>query len=93
MNTTRRELIAGLMLVGVAGAGCARTGRDPAQPTSRSRGLPNPVRSDDLITWEQASDALPQLPEWTDGGDIRAPEVARAADGRWLMYYTRHRTR
>jgi len=46
------------------------------------------LRSTDLITWEQAPDALPQLPAWTAGGDVWAPEVARADDGRWLLYYT-----
>ena len=46
------------------------------------------LRSRDLISWEQVDDALPQLPTWTAGGDIWAPEVARSADGRWLMYYT-----
>ena len=46
------------------------------------------LRSTDLVTWEQAPDALPELPAWTAGGDVWAPEVARADDGRWLMYYT-----
>ena len=46
------------------------------------------LRSADLITWEQAADSLPELPSWTAGGDVWAPEVARGADGRWLMYYT-----
>ena len=34
------------------------------------------------------ADALPELPAWTAGGDVWAPEVARTDDGRWLMYYT-----
>lgn len=46
------------------------------------------LRSNDLITWEEMPDALPRLPDWTPGGDIWAPEVARADDGRWLLYYT-----
>jgi beta-xylosidase len=46
------------------------------------------LRSTDLVAWEQAPDALPQLPAWTAGGDIWAPEVSRGGDGRWLMYYT-----
>lgn len=46
------------------------------------------LHSRDLVRWEQAPDALPQLPAWTAGGDVWAPEVARAADGRWLLFYT-----
>lgn len=46
------------------------------------------LRSRDLVTWDQMPDSLPSLPDWTTGGDVWAPEVARGGDGRWLMYYT-----
>lgn len=46
------------------------------------------LRSTDLISWEQADDALPELPDWTVSGATWAPEVARTDDGRWLLYYT-----
>lgn len=122
ITTTRRELIAAMILVGGTGAACAATtGTEPLTPTGGPVGFSNPVvdadvpdpmiiaddeggwwafatngnganiqtlRSTDLVTWEQAPDALPALPDWTAGGDVWAPEVARAADGRWLMYYT-----
>lgn len=46
------------------------------------------LRSTDLVSWEQAADALPQLPSWTATGSTWAPEVSRGDDGRWLLYYT-----
>ncbi len=46
------------------------------------------LRSEDLVSWEPADDALPQLPEWSTPGKVWAPEVARFAADRWLMYYT-----
>ena len=41
------------------------------------------LRSRDLVTWDQMPDSLPSLPDWTTGGDVWAPEVARGGDGRW----------
>ena len=46
------------------------------------------LRSTDLVTWEQAPDALPQLAGVDGRRRLWAPEVARGEDGRWLMYYT-----
>jgi beta-xylosidase len=46
------------------------------------------LRSVDLVSWEQAPDALPELPSWTVTGATWAPEVGRGDDGRWLLYYT-----
>ena len=122
ITTTRRELMAAMILVSGTGAACAlTTGTQQPTPTSSPPGFSNPVvdsnvpdpmiivdddgvwwafatngnganiqtlRSADLITWEQTADSLPELPTWTAGGDVWAPEVARAEDGRWLMYYT-----
>ena len=46
------------------------------------------LRSDDLTSWEQGPDALPELPEWTTSGKVWAPEVASVGAGRYLLYYT-----
>lgn len=46
------------------------------------------LKSADLVSWEQAEDALPTLPEWTTSGKVWAPEVAVQADDRYVMYYT-----
>ncbi len=43
--------------------------------------------SDDLVTWAQGSDALPELASWTSPGKVWAPEAHRFGD-RWVMYYT-----
>ncbi|WP_076262476.1 glycoside hydrolase family 43 protein [Intrasporangium flavum] len=43
--------------------------------------------SDDLRTWTQGSDALPQLPSWTTKGKVWAPEAHRFGD-RWVLFYT-----
>lgn len=45
------------------------------------------LTSDDLVTWTQGADALPQLPAWTTKGKVWAPEAHRFGD-RWVMYYT-----
>jgi beta-xylosidase len=120
--TSRRQLMAAMILTGLTGAACgSRAGAQEPTPTAGATGFTNPVvdanvpdpmiiaddeggwwafatagnganiqtlRSSDLVTWEQAPDALPALPAWTAGRDVWAPEVARATDGRWLMYYT-----
>ena len=43
--------------------------------------------SDDLVTWTQGSDAMPELASWTTPGKVWAPEAHRFGD-RWVMYYT-----
>ncbi|MBW8731764.1 MAG: family 43 glycosylhydrolase [Terrabacter sp.] len=43
--------------------------------------------SDDLTTWTQGSDALPELASWTTPGKVWAPEAHRFGD-QWVMYYT-----
>ncbi|WP_260439934.1 glycoside hydrolase family 43 protein [Humibacillus xanthopallidus] len=43
--------------------------------------------SDDLTSWTQGSDAMPELASWTTPGKVWAPEVHRFGD-RWVMYYT-----
>jgi beta-xylosidase len=44
--------------------------------------------SDDMVTWRQGSDALPQLPRWSTPGKVWAPETIRWSDGTYRMYYT-----
>lgn len=46
------------------------------------------ARSDDLVTWRQGSDALPQLPSWSTPGKVWAPEALEWADGTYRLYYT-----
>jgi beta-xylosidase len=43
--------------------------------------------SDDLVSWTQGSDALPELATWSTKGRVWAPEARRFGD-RWVMYYT-----
>ncbi|HEU5484943.1 MAG TPA: glycoside hydrolase family 43 protein [Microlunatus sp.] len=122
ISTTRRQLLGGLILTGLAGTACGGID-DPVTTDQQGEpvGFTNPVvdtnvpdpmiiaddegswwayatngnganvqtlRSTDLVTWEQLPDALPELPAWTTTGSTWAPEVSRAPDGRWLMYYT-----
>lgn len=44
--------------------------------------------SEDLVTWRQGSDALPQLPRWSTPGKVWAPETIAWSDGTYRMYYT-----
>ena len=44
--------------------------------------------SDDLVTWQQGSDALPTLPKWSGPGMVWAPETIKWSDGTYRMYYT-----
>jgi len=122
ITTTRRQLMAAMILTGTAGAACSSpTGTQEPTPTGGTVTFTNPVvdanvpdpmiiaddeggwwafatngngvniqtlRSTDLISWEPMPDALPSLPDWTRGGDVWAPEVARGVGGTWLMYYT-----
>ena len=46
------------------------------------------LRSEDLVSWEQGPDALPDLPRWTTPGKVWAPEVAPRAGGGSALYYT-----
>ena len=46
------------------------------------------LRSTDLVSWEQAEDALPQLPDWSQPGKVWAPEVAVHDQQRSVLYYT-----
>lgn len=46
------------------------------------------LRSEDLTTWQQGPDALPELPEWTTPGKVWAPEVVERAGGGNALYYT-----
>ena len=45
------------------------------------------LHSDDLATWTQGSDALPQLPAWSTKGKVWAPEAHRFGE-KWVLYYT-----
>lgn len=45
------------------------------------------LTSPDLVTWEEAGDALPRLGDWAMAGHTWAPDVLRAGD-RFLLYYT-----
>jgi beta-xylosidase len=44
--------------------------------------------SEDLVSWEQGPDLLPQLPEWSVPGKVWAPELAEFRDDRYVLYYT-----
>jgi arabinan endo-1,5-alpha-L-arabinosidase len=44
--------------------------------------------SQDLLTWEEQDDALPQLPPWVIPGKTWAPEVTELAPGRYALYFT-----
>jgi beta-xylosidase len=45
------------------------------------------MKSKNLINWVSSSDALPQLPDWSNPGKVWAPEVARNKAG-FVLYYT-----
>ena len=60
---------------------------------TNSRGLHVPMAtSDDLTTWTQAGDALPDLPSWVEANSVWAPSAARVGDG-YVMYVTLGDTR
>lgn len=46
------------------------------------------LTSADLITWEQADDALPQVAPWSATGKVWAPEIIAWPDGTFRLYYT-----
>jgi len=49
---------------------------------TNSRGLNVPVAaSDDLATWTQLGDALPDLPSWVKADSVWAPSVQQVGDG------------
>jgi beta-xylosidase len=55
---------------------------------TNSRGLNVPsASSDDLGSWTQRGDALPDLPSWVKAGSVWAPSVQRVHDGS-VMYVT-----
>jgi beta-xylosidase len=56
--------------------------------TNGSGGNVQTLTSDDLTTWEQGPDALPKVAKWSSKGKVWAPEVAKRADGRFVLYYT-----
>jgi beta-xylosidase len=50
------------------------------------------LTSPDLVHWTKGGDALPEVGSWAVRGDTWAPEVARTAPGRYVLYYTAHRS-
>ncbi|MCT1458014.1 glycoside hydrolase family 43 protein [Aestuariimicrobium sp. p3-SID1156] len=46
------------------------------------------LRSDDMVTWEQGSDALPKVGAWSSPGKVWAPEAIKWTDGTYRLYYT-----
>ncbi len=44
--------------------------------------------SEDLETWEEQPDVLPQLPPWVIEGKTWAPEVTEIAPGSYALYFT-----
>lgn len=44
--------------------------------------------SEDLVTWEERGDALPELPSWIIPGKTWAPEVTELPSGGYAMYFT-----
>ncbi|HLS15623.1 MAG TPA: family 43 glycosylhydrolase [Beutenbergiaceae bacterium] len=46
------------------------------------------LTSTNLVDWEVAGDAMPQLAPWVESGRNWAPEVAQVAEDRFLAYYT-----
>lgn len=49
------------------------------------------LTSDDLITWQQADDALPKVAEWSTAGKVWAPEIIawpEAKGGGFRLFYT-----
>lgn len=66
----------------------ATTGGYYAFATNGPLGNVQTLRSNDLVSWDQVGDALPQLPDWSSAGKVWAPEVAMHAQDRYVMYYT-----
>jgi beta-xylosidase len=46
------------------------------------------LTSPDLVTWAEAGDALPRLPDWADAGKTWAPEIIALAPDRYALYVT-----
>ena len=44
--------------------------------------------SDEMVSWTEGDDALPQLAEWSYPGKVWAPEIIRWSDGTYRLYYT-----
>src|SRR5215208_7448364 len=49
------------------------------------------LTSHDLVHWQPARDALPQVGPWTENGHTWAPEVLARDDGTYVLYYTGNR--
>lgn len=47
------------------------------------------IRSVDLVHWQYVGDALPALPEWSDGFEVWAPDVVATPAGYVMFYATR----
>jgi beta-xylosidase len=45
------------------------------------------LRSPDLVSWQRAGDALPELPPWAIPGNVWAPEVLRVQNGDYVLFY------
>jgi beta-xylosidase len=50
------------------------------------------LSSTDLVTWEPAGDALPEVGGWASRGNTWAPEAIRTAAGGYVLYYTARST-
>ncbi|NDL58734.1 family 43 glycosylhydrolase [Phytoactinopolyspora sp. XMNu-373] len=59
-----------------------------AYATNSSLGHLPVLRSDDLVDWVAAGDAMPELAPWVTAGRTWAPEVAVHAPDRFVVYYT-----
>lgn len=46
------------------------------------------LTSQDMTTWEQGTDALPQVAPWSSSGKVWAPEIIKWTDGSYRLYYT-----
>ncbi len=51
------------------------------------------LTSADLVTWQPAGDALPEVGGWASRGNTWAPEAIRTAAGGYVLYYTARSTR
>jgi len=59
-----------------------------AYGTNGPRGNVPVLRSTDLVSWEPAGDAMPDLASWADAGKTWAPEAVRLPGGEYALFYT-----